>query len=127
VNVDGYTEEGSSATALNIDEQDVSSGVWSAGVFADYNLGFCNCELYSDVVYRKDTEADANDLAVGLVNVAGNMATLPGFEREDDSWRWNVGLAANLTPALQLNVSGGGEQADSADNFWYGAEISYSF
>ena len=128
VNVDGYSEDAGTATALNVEEQEVSSGVLSAGAFGSINLGFCGCELYSDLVYRKETRNDANDPRIGLVTVPGNLARLPGYEREsDDSWGWNIGLAANFTPAVQLNVTGGGEQTDNASGLWYGAELSYSF
>jgi outer membrane lipase/esterase len=128
VEVDGYREDGSDATALNVDDQDVGSSVFSFGGFASLDLGLCDCELYTDVVYRKDTSTDPNDPRIGLVSVEGNMATLPGYQVEDDdSWRWNLGLAANFTPAVQFNISAGGEDSDGQSDFWYGAELSYSF
>ncbi len=128
VDVDGYREDGSDVTALNVDDQDVSSSVLSIGGFASLDLGFCDCELYGDAVYRKEGSTDANDPSIGMVSVAGNMASLPGYQIEnDDSWRWNVGLAANVTPALHFNISAGGEDSDGQSDFWYGAEIGYSF
>ena len=128
VEVDGYREDGSDATALNVDDQDVGSSVISLGGFASLDLGLCDCELYTDVVYRKNTSTDPNDPRIGLVSVEGNMATLPGYQVEDDdSWRWNLGLAANFTPAVQFNISAGGEDSDDQSDFWYGAELSYSF
>ena len=128
VKVDGYREDGSNVTALNVDDQDVSSSVFTLGGFAGLDLGFCDCELYGDALYRKEGSTDANDPRIGMVSVEGNMATLPGYQIEnDDSWRWNIGLAANFTPALQFNISAGGEESDGQSDLWYGAEIAYSF
>ncbi len=128
VKVDGYREDGSNVTALNVDDQDVSSSVFTLGGFASLDLGFCDCELYGDALYRKEGSTDANDPRIGMVSVEGNMATLPGYQIEnDDSWRWNIGLAANFTPALQFNISAGGEESDGQSDLWYGAEIAYSF
>ncbi len=128
VDVDGYREDGSNVTALNVDDQDVSSSVVSIGGFASLDLGFCDCELYGDAVYRKEGSTDANDPRIGMVSVEGNMATLPGYQIEnDDSWRWNLGLAANFTQAIHFNISAGGEESDGQSDFWYGAEIGYSF
>ncbi len=127
VDVEGYTEKGTRSTALVVDDQKAISGIWNAGVFGDMQLGFCECVLYSEAVYRSFERDDSINPRVGLVTVSGNSAVLPGYERDDDGWRWDVGLSATLGKSVELNVGGGIDDADNAEGFWAGGQISYSF
>jgi hypothetical protein len=104
-----------------------SSGIASAGLFGDRQLAICACKVYSELTYRAYLDNDATNPRVGLVSVSGNSAKLPGYEQDDDSIRWDVGLAATLGQALELNVGGGLTDADNGDAFWYGAQLQYSF
>ena len=70
---------------------------------------------------------EATDPRIGLVSLPGNSAKLPGYDQDDDSIRWDVGLEATLGQATSLNVTGGLTDADNGDAFWYGAELVYSF
>jgi outer membrane lipase/esterase len=127
VTVDGYSEKGGNVTALMIDDQDVTTGIVSTGVFGDMQLGLCNCELYSELVYLTFTGDSDNDVRLGLLSVEGNSAQLPGYERDDDGWRWDIGLAARLSQKMELNVGGGAGETDGNDTTWIGGELSYSF
>ena len=127
VDVDGYTEKGTRSTALVVDDQKAISGIWNAGVFGDMQLGFCECVLYSEAVYRSFERDDSINPRVGLVTVSGNSAVLPGYDRDDDGWRWDVGLSATLGKSVELNVGGGIDDADNTEGFWAGGQLSYSF
>jgi hypothetical protein len=59
--------------------------------------------------------------------VPGNSAKLPGYDQDDDSIRWDAGLAAKIGRAMELNVGGGYTDADNGEAFWYGAELIYTF
>ena len=125
--MDGYTEKGTSATALVVDDLKTITGIWNAGVFGDMELGFCECVLYSEAVYRSFGRDGSIKPRVGLVTVPGNSAALPGLERDDDGWRWDVGMSASLGRAVELNIGAGIDDADNTEGFWAGGEISYSF
>jgi outer membrane lipase/esterase len=125
--VDGYSEKGSTATALRVKDMSTTAGIISAGLFADRKLGFCDCEIYSELTYRGHVDNDVTDPRIGLVSLPGNSAKLPGYDQDDDSIRWDVGLEATLGQATSLNVTGGLTDADNGDAFWYGAELVYSF
>jgi len=87
----------------------------------------CDCTLYSDLTYRAYLDNDSTNPRIGMVTQPGNSARLPGYEQDDDSVRWDVGMAARLSPAMDLNLGGGLTDADNGDAFWYGAELTYNF
>lgn len=127
VEVDKYTEKGETATALVVYGDTIYTDSWNIGLFGDIQLGFCDCELYSEAVYQTYGRDDSIDSRIGLVTQPGNSARLPGFERDDDGFRWDAGLSAKLTEAVELNVGGGILDTDSNDSVWFGGEVSYSF
>jgi outer membrane lipase/esterase len=125
--VDGYQEKSGDATALRVNDMKTTSGIGSAGLFGDLQLGFCDCNVYSELTYRAYLDNGATNPRIGLVSLPGNSAKLPGYEQDDDSVRWDVGMAASLGRATRVNVGGGITDADNGDAFWYGAELIYSF
>ncbi len=125
--VDGYQEKGGSATALRVHDMSTTAGIISAGLFGERQLGFCDCEIYSELTYRGYVDNDATNPRIGMVSVTGNSAKLPGYQQDDDSVRWDVGLEATLGRATAINLAGGLTDADNGDAFWYGAELVYSF
>lgn len=125
--VDSYEEKSGDATALRVNGLSTTSGIASAGVFGDMQLGFCDCELYSELTYRAYLDNDDTNPRIGLVTVPGNSAKLPGYDQDDDSIRWDAGLAAKIGRAMELNVGGGYTDADNGEAFWYGAELIYTF
>jgi outer membrane lipase/esterase len=125
--VDGYKEKSGSATALRVNDMKSSTSTANVGLFGDLKLGFCACEIYGDATYQSYLDNGATNPRIGMVSVPGNSAKLPGYEQDDDAWRWNLGLAAALGRKMTLNLGGGGTDADNGDGFWYGAELSYSF
>ena len=125
--VDGYEEKSGDATAIRVNDMKTTSGIGSAGIFGDMQLSFCACSLYSELTYRAYFDNGATNPRIGLVSVPGNSAKLPGYKQDDDSIRWEAGMAAKLGRAMELNVGGGLTDADNGDAFWYGAELSYSF
>ena len=105
VDVDGYSEKGSSSTALSFDDQHLDSLRLSAGVFGNYALTE-RTRLFADVareVEQKDDERE--DLRMSLNSVADNTFALPGAIPTGDQTRFSVGIAHQLTPELNLRAS----------------------
>lgn len=124
---DGYQEKSGDATALRVNDLKTTTGIGSAGLFGDLQLGLCACNIYSELTYRAYLDNGATNPRIGLVSVPGNSARLPGYKQDDDSVRWDVGMAATLGQATEINLGGGITSADNGDAFWYGAELIYSF
>ena len=127
VEVDGYTEVDGTASSIVVQDQDVSTGIWSGGLFGDIRLSWCDCEVYGELVYRAYTDDEGSDPRLGQATVAGNSARLPGYRRDEDGWRWDLGLAARLSDNLELNLGAGAADADQRESLWYGLNLAYSF
>lgn len=127
VDLDGYNEKGSSATALVVDDLKTITSVWNAGLFGDMQLGFCDCTVYSEASYRSFGRDGSINPRIGLVTQPGNSAVLPGYDRDDDGWRGELGLSARLNDSLVLNIEAGLEDTDNNDGVWLGGQVRYSF
>ena len=125
--VDSYEEKSGLATALRVDDMTTTSGIASAGIFGDMQLGFCDCELYSELTYRAYLDNDDTNPRIGMVSVPGNSAKLPGYEQDEDSVRWDAGMAATIGRSIELNIGGGYTDADNGEAFWFGGEVIYTF
>jgi outer membrane lipase/esterase len=127
VEVDGYAEKGNTATALVVADQKTITGIWNLGAYGDMQLDFCDCTLYSEAVYQSFGRDGSSRPRIGLVTQPGNSAALPGYERDDDGWRWDVGLTSRLSDAFEVSIEAGVDDADSTEGFWVGGQASYSF
>lgn len=127
VEVDGFTEKGTSATALVVDDQKTITGIWNLGAFGEMQLNFCDCTLYSEAVYQAFGRDGSNEPSIGLVTQPGNSAVLGGNDRDDDGWRWDVGLTSRLSDSLEVSFEAGVDNADNTDGVWLGGQVSYSF
>jgi outer membrane lipase/esterase len=127
VEVDEFTEKGDSATALVVDDQKTITSIWNLGAYGDMELDFCDCTLYSEAVYQSFGRDGSIKPRIGLVVQPGNSAVLPGYERDDDGWRWDVGMTARLSDAIEMSVEAGVDDADNTEGFWFGGQVSYSF
>jgi outer membrane lipase/esterase len=127
VEVDGYTEKGNTATALVVDDQKTITGIWNLGAYGDMQLGFCDCTLYSEAVYQSFARDGSTNPRIGLVTQPGNSAALAGYERDDDGWRWDVGMTSRLSDAFEVSIEAGVDDADNTQGFWVGGQASYSF
>jgi outer membrane autotransporter protein len=127
VEVDEFTEKGDSATALVVDDQKTITSIWNLGAYGDMQLDFCDCTLYSEAVYQSFGRDGSIKPRIGLVVQPGNSAVLPGYERDDDGWRWDVGMTARLSDAIEMSVEAGVDDADNTEGFWVGGQVSYSF
>ncbi len=123
--VEAYQEDSARSTSLVVGEQSVSSSVLLAGIFGRMGLGFCDCEVYAEAVYRDEDKDGRNDVELGLVTVGSNRFTLPGQSLDDSSVTVDLGFNASLTEALSLNVSAGALDSDDSDSLWYGATLSF--
>lgn len=105
VEVDGYREEGTSATALTFDDQTLESLRLTAGLFGEYALSE-RTRLFGDVareLERKDDERE--NVRLSLNSVSGNEFELPGAMRTGDQTRFTLGLAHQLTRDVSLRAN----------------------
>ncbi|MEM1155813.1 MAG: autotransporter outer membrane beta-barrel domain-containing protein, partial [Pseudomonadota bacterium] len=125
--VDSFAEREGFLTALRVSNLDSSASILSAGIFADRTLQICDCDIYGELIYRGYIDNDDVDPRIGQVDVPGNSARLPGYRQDDESIHLDVGLEAELSEDLGLNVGGGYKDADNGEAYWLGAELLYTF
>ncbi|MGA6099174.1 autotransporter outer membrane beta-barrel domain-containing protein [Stutzerimonas marianensis] len=105
IEVDGYREDGASATALTFDDQSLKSLRLSAGLFGEYALTG-RTQLFGEVAREVEREDDdREDLRLSLNSVAGNSFELPGAVRTGDQTRFKLGLAHQLTDGISLRAN----------------------
>ena len=105
IEVDGYREKGTSATALSYEDQELDSLRLSVGLFGNYALTQ-RTRLFAEVareVEREDDERD--DLRMSLNSVENNTFTLPGAVPTGDQTRFSVGVAHQLAAGLSLRAN----------------------
>ncbi|MBK3866434.1 autotransporter domain-containing protein [Pseudomonas stutzeri] len=105
VEVDGYSENGASSTALSYDDQQLDSLRLSLGVFGEYALSE-RTRVFGEVAREAEREdEEQRDLRMSLNSVQGNSFELPGALPTGDQTRFNVGLTHRLTPDLALRAN----------------------
>ena len=80
VEVDGYSEKGASATALDYDDQKRSSKRLGAGLQGKYAFGG-DTQLFAEYAHEREYEDDTQDLTMSLNSLPGNRFTLEGYTR----------------------------------------------
>ena len=88
------------ATAIQVTDMKTTSGIGSAGIFGDMQLGFCACSIYSELTYRAYFRQRRDQPAHRPGISAGQLSKLPGYKQDDDSIRWEAGMAAKLGRAM---------------------------
>ncbi|HEX5352540.1 MAG TPA: autotransporter domain-containing protein [Rhodanobacteraceae bacterium] len=101
IHVDGYSENGSDATAMTFGRQDRHAMIATLGwqLTANVQAGGALLHPYARVAWNNDNEADAREVTAGLVSMPGTFA-LPGFAPEGNWGSVGVGLSADFTRNL---------------------------
>nr|WP_272889362.1 autotransporter domain-containing SGNH/GDSL hydrolase family protein [Stutzerimonas stutzeri] len=105
VEVDGYSEDGASATALSYEDQELESLRLSVGLFGNYALTQ-RTRLFAEVAREVEREDDQReDLRMSLNSVENNTFELPGATPTGSQTRFSVGVAHQLTTGLSLRAN----------------------
>ncbi|MGH8433764.1 MAG: esterase EstP [Pseudomonas sp.] len=121
VEVDGYREQGDSATSLRFDDQKRSSKRLGAGLQGRIEVT-PSTQLFAEVSREKEYEDDASDLTVALNSLPGIDFTLQGHTPEDSLTRASIGFNQQL--AADLALRGGYSFRKGEDDTQQGASLS---
>ena len=107
--VDGYTEAGDPVLTLNVEDQELTSLVGSAGIEArgDFEVGGLAVRPYGIAAVEREFEGDARTIRYALTAAPGivNQWGLP--ERDDDiHGRLTAGFDLELGQAVSLQLNG---------------------
>jgi outer membrane lipase/esterase len=104
VDVDGYREDGASATALNFDDQQRDSTRLGLGLQANYQLAPAT-QVFAEIARELELEDDRRDLRMGLNSVAGNSFELQGHTPASGQTLAGLGISHALAEELQLQAA----------------------
>ena len=110
VEVDGYSEKGASATALDYDDQKRSSKRLGAGLQGKYAFG-SDTQLFAEYAHEREYEDDTQDLTMSLNSLPGNRFTLEGYTPQDHLNRVSLGFSQKLAPELRCAAATTGARA----------------
>jgi len=105
IDVDGYSEQGASSTALIYEDQKLDSLRLSVGMFGNYALTE-RTRLFGEVAREVEREDEKReDLRMSLNSVATNSFELPGATPTGDQTRFSVGIAHQLTAGVSIRAN----------------------
>lgn len=105
IEVDGYSEQGASSTALTYEDQELDSLRLSVGLFGTYALSE-STRLFGEVAREVEREDEKReDLRMSLNSVPTNSFELPGTTPTGDQTRFSVGVAHQLTEGLSVRAN----------------------
>lgn len=105
IDVDGYSEQGASSTALTYEDQELDSLRLSVGLFGTYALSE-STRLFGEVAREVEREDEKReDLRMSLNSVPTNSFELPGTTPTGDQTRFSVGVAHQLTEGLSVRAN----------------------
>jgi outer membrane lipase/esterase len=127
--VDGYSEDGSDATAMTFGRQDRHALIGTLGWQLTGNLqtGSASLHPFARVAWNHDGDADPRDVSAGLVSMPGTFA-LPGFTPDKNWGSVGVGLAVDFTPSFSGWIGYDGRFSDSSqrvDSLNLGAKFRF--
>lgn len=126
VEVDGYSEDGSSSTAMAFGDQERDSLLGSVGVFVSYpfQIGKAETEVYGDLSYRKEFEDDTDEVEAVVKNLASGVHfRQPGYQIDDDAVVVRAGISARMG-ALRLGLFGSYQDNDRETGY-LGLSLAY--
>ncbi|MEK1907181.1 MAG: autotransporter outer membrane beta-barrel domain-containing protein, partial [Pseudomonas sp.] len=124
VEVDGYAEEGESASALNFGDQTRTSKRLGVGLQGLFDLDQ-KTRLFGEVALEREYEDDASEVDMSLRSLSSIEYTLDGYTPDDRTLRASVGVSHKLAPGLALRGSYTYRSADDADQ--QGLNLSLSW
>ncbi|HCN47189.1 MAG TPA: autotransporter domain-containing esterase [Pseudomonas sp.] len=104
IRVDGYSEEGSRATALTFDDQTRDSRRLGLGLQGKFQVTPATL-AFGEVAKEHEFEDDRQDLTLHLNSLPGNEFTLTGYTPHSSLTRVSVGVSHELAPGLALRGS----------------------
>ncbi|MDX1722187.1 MAG: autotransporter domain-containing protein [Pseudomonas sp.] len=123
VDVDGYREDGASATALNFADQERDSTRLGLGLQANYQLAPAT-QVFAEIARELEFEDDRRDLRMGLSSVAGNSFELQGHTPASGQTLAGLGISHALAEELQLRAA---YQFRGTDDRQHGVNLSLNW
>ncbi|MFZ3205562.1 MAG: autotransporter domain-containing protein [Pseudomonas sp.] len=123
VDVDGYREDGASATALNFADQQRDSTRLGLGLQANYQLA-PTTQVFAEIARELEFEDDRRDLRMGLNSVAGNSFELQGHTPASGQTLVGLGVSHALAEELQLRAA---YQFRGTDDHQHGVNLSLNW
>ncbi len=114
VTVDGYSEEGSSSTALNYKDQVRKSKLLGVGLQGSYQLS-PQTALFAEVVRERQYKDDTSEVTMELNTISGVDFTLDGYTPDDSQSQLSLGVEHKLSPGLALRGGYSYLHSDSID------------
>ena len=101
--VDGYTEEGTSATAMRFDEFSRDSNITSIGY--QFSGKFDSFQPFARIAYVNETNSDQTFVRAGTASMPGNFS-MGGFTPGDSSFiDWNLGVSMTFADSFDGYLS----------------------
>lgn len=113
VEVDGYSEKSSSATALTFDDQKRTSKRLGVGLQGKYQITR-QTQVFGEVAHEREYEDDTQHLNIALNSLPDNDFTLEGYTPQSNLNRVSLGVSHKLTADLALR---GGYNFRKDDDF----------
>jgi outer membrane lipase/esterase len=104
VEVDGYSEKGTDATALTFDDQSRNSRRLGLGIQGKYQIT-AQTQVFGEFAHEREYNDDAQDLTMNLNSLPNNRYTLEGYTPQTNLNRLNLGVSHNLTKEVALRAS----------------------
>ncbi|MDH0896324.1 MULTISPECIES: autotransporter domain-containing SGNH/GDSL hydrolase family protein [unclassified Pseudomonas] len=124
VEVDGYAEDGLSATALNFGDQKRTSKRLGVGLQGLFDLSQ-QTRLFGELALEREYEDDAGDVDMSLRSLPTIGYTLEGYTPDDKTWRASFGVSHQI--AQGLAVRGAYTYRDADDSDQHGVNLSLSW
>jgi outer membrane lipase/esterase len=113
VEVDGYSENSSSATALTFGDQKRTSKRLGVGLQGKYQITR-QTQVFGEVAHEREYEDDTQHLNIALNSLPDNDFTLQGYAPQSNLNRVSLGVSHKLTTDLALR---GGYNLRKDDDF----------
>ena len=113
VEVDGYSEKSSTATALTFDDQKRTSKRLGVGLQGKYQITR-QTQVFGEVAHEREYEDDTQHLNIALNSLPDNDFTLEGYTPQSNLNRVSLGVSHKLTADLALR---GGYNFRKDDDF----------
>ncbi|MHA6492158.1 autotransporter domain-containing protein [Pseudomonas borbori] len=102
VEVDGYSESSSSATALTFGDQERTSKRLGIGLQGRWAVT-ANTQLFAEIAREKEFEDDSSEVDMALNSLPSLDFTLQGYQPDDRLDRASLGVRQQLTSDLALS------------------------
>jgi len=126
VEVDGYAEQGTRATALTFGDQERTSK--RLGVGLQGRLAFSrSTQVFAEVAHEREYENDPSELTLALNSLPTLDFTLPGYTPQERVNRASIGFNQQLTRELALRGSYSLRKAEGEDDRQQGVSLSLAW